>query len=86
MLLALIVAGIYFLVGAWGAAILWAVGTLFLLPMLGAVAALFMTGAEQYRARKRLAGTGVLLGALLATGLWAGAVGYCGYRAYLAIP
>jgi len=84
--LALIVAGVYYLIGAWGAAFLWGVGTLFLLPLVGSVAALFVECAVRFKGRQRLVGSGVLLGAVAAASLWLVAVGYRGYRAYQAIP
>ena len=41
---------------------------------------------DRFKERQLLAGAGYLLGALVAAALWLGAVGYTGYRAYLAIP
>jgi hypothetical protein len=86
VVLALIVAGLYFVLGAWGPVLLWAVGLLFLLPVAGTVIAIGFECAERNLKGERLAAAGLLLAALLAAALWLAAVGYVGYRAYLAIP
>jgi hypothetical protein len=86
VILALIVAGLYFVIGAWGPVLLWGLGLLFLLPLAGTVAVLFMEAAEKRRKGERAGAVGILLAALLAAALWLAAVGYVGHRAWLAIP
>lgn len=86
MLLALIVAGLYFFLGAWGAVLLWGVGALFSMCLAGMPFIFFFEGRDRYRQRRFLEAAGCMLGALVAAVVWLGAVGYTGYQAYLAIP
>lgn len=82
----MIVVGLYFVLGAWSGVLLWGVATLFSLCLTGMPFLCFFEARDRYRAREFGAAAGYLLAALVAAALWLGAVGYCGYRTYLAIP
>ena len=58
----------------------------FVLPQVGAVFALIMYNREEREKGRRVAALAYFACALLWLLLWLAAVGYCGYRAYLAIP
>ena len=74
------------MLGAWGAVLLWGVGVLFSMCLTGMPFMLLFEGMDRYKAGRYLDAAGCLLGALVAAAIWLGAVGYTGYRAYLAIP
>lgn len=78
-LIALVAGAIYWFGGTWGVVLLWGLGVLLLLPLAAAPIGLFLEG------RKRGA-AGYLLGAVVAGVAWLAAVGWCGWRAVLAIP
>ena len=82
----MIVAWLYFFLGAWGPVLLWSVGVLFAMCLAGTPFLCYFECQDRFRERRFLAGAGYLLGALVAAALWLGAVGYTGYRAYLAVP
>jgi hypothetical protein len=66
--------------------LLWGVGLLFVFSFVAGPAALFMTGADRMRERKRATGAGYFAGGVLAGLTWLSAAGYCVYRAWRAIP
>jgi len=85
-ILALIAAGLYFLTGAWGVVLLWSLGALLLLPLVGAPLALVMV-AKDRAGEKRWQSAGLhALGALVTGAAWLTSVGYTLYRAYRALP
>ena len=76
-----------FLRDAWWVHILaWGLGALVCLAMMGTCVLLLFEGVERIEKGQRLAGMSFLLGMLIYGALWLGAAGYCGYRAYLAVP
>jgi len=86
VLLALIAAGLYYLGGAWGVVLLWALGVMLLLPILVAPLGLFQIASERAGERRWLHAGLYLCGAMLAGAGWLVAVGYTAYRAYRALP
>jgi hypothetical protein len=86
VLLGLIAAALVFFGGAWGVALLWGLGVLFLLPLASAPIGLFLLGGEKSKAGQRAGAAASMLGALLAGAAWLAAIGYCAYRGYLSIP
>ena len=86
VLLALVAAGLYFLAGAWGVVLLWALGAMLLLPTLVAPLGLLQIAAERARERRWLHAGLYLCGAMLAGATWLAAVGYSAYRTYRALP
>lgn len=85
-ILALIAGGLYWLGGAWGIVLLWGMGVLFLLPLASAPIGLFLLGMAKISEHRWAAAAARLAGSLLLGLVWLAAVGYCAYRAYLAIP
>ena len=78
--------GLYFMIGAWGTALLWGIATLFSNCLAGMPFMALFEARDRFRDGKRLEGVGLLLLSVLAFALWIGLVGYCGYQTYLAIP
>ena len=66
--------------------LLWGIATLFSNCLAGIPFILYSEAGDRYREGKRGAAAGLWLCSLLAAALWLGLLGYCGYRAYLAIP
>lgn len=66
--------------------LLWGLGVFFLLPLAVAPFALFELGWEKIAERRWPVAAAHLLGVLLTGTAWLAAAGYCGYRAFLAIP
>ena len=70
----------------WLRVMAWSMGALFCLVMTVSAYLPLIECRDRYRKRQHLATAGFLLGALVYAALWIGAAGYCGHRAYLAIP
>jgi hypothetical protein len=66
--------------------LLWGIATLFSNCLAGMPFILYDEARKKRQAGKPAAAAGCLLGSLLSLVLWLGLVGYCGYRAYRAIP
>jgi hypothetical protein len=85
-LLPAIGAGLYFLAGAWGTALLWGYAMLFALPWLAAI--IGQTFVVRARAAERewksCVSNAMGLGVMAAA--WLSLTGYFGYRAFLAAP
>jgi len=66
--------------------LLWGIAALFSNCLAGIPFMLYSEAGDRYRAGRRASAAGLWLCSLLAAALWLGLAGYCGYRAYLAIP
>ena len=66
--------------------LLWGVGLVFVLTFVAGPAALFVTGTDRMRSRKRASAAGYFAGSVVAGLAWLAAAGYCVYRAWRAIP
>jgi hypothetical protein len=66
--------------------LVWGIAALFSNCFAGLPFMLYSEAGDRHRAGKRAAAGGLWLCSLLFAALWLGLVGYCGYRAYKAIP
>ena len=84
--IALILVGAYFALGAWSGVLAWSVGAFLCMSLAGLPFASLFEAAGCLRERKFVHAAGYLLAAVVAGAIWIGAVGYCAYRAYRAVP
>ena len=66
--------------------LLWGLGVMLLMPLVAAPIALLLAGKEKLSERSWAIALTRVLGGLMFGMVWIAAVGYCAYRAYLAVP
>ena len=78
--------GLYFWLGAWGTVLLWGVATLLSNCFAGMPFIFYDESRKQRGQGHELRAAWYLFWVVFFAVLWFGLVGYCGYRAYVAIP
>ena len=85
-LIALLAGALYWFGGAWGGALLWWMGVLFVFPLAAAPIGLFLQAKAKNNEGGWRVAAAPMLGSLLIGLAWLVAVAYCAYRGYAAIP